>query len=628
MLKSLSMRFLLLVSVLWVGIDGKRDIAGAKIDSEWFGLERDTTGSDEALFQDVDSRAFSGDSLDIKRHSSSGLEKEEDHIDAIIDEMSRSTIDYHNPVLSPSLLEVNAMSNVSIGAYDIGAAVNKVWEVWSAGVASFENYSSPLTAEIVKAYAQECLEGYKAVGYHDASHGYDVFKFVVNVFWQTPDDILPKMNKEAAALAALCHDFGHPGLNNKAIYYVAQAGNAKYKSIPYNIDFLKAINVPYENGVAETELDAAKEVALNSPGATDANIAPPPDKAFSKAGGAFCGHPDDAPLIPDNCQPQCAFCPFSPAAACKSAPCKPFSFFPGCGFNGGDCSSFEESYHAKKAVEILGKHAGVEEFYEYLNIVRDDILATDFGKDYYLRTVVQATIDAAASPDAVLAGELAVHISDINAASATNFAVWACGVIAEFVRQGIIGMSLGDSGLSPFPFLLAKFAAGQVSWSYGIKAWFLASFSLLKLDGTATAKERLSSLEANIKAWKGCGATEAKDKQGHPAMIIGESDKHYTNLKQLMAFDQACGAAKKKEKDAEAAVHKATSEADGGLTQVTNDVMSAMQERVTSCGGMAKTAKALLGWTQLEIKAAMLKMLMESCFSAIPEAGNTSPSWS
>lgn len=494
----------------------------------------------------------------------------------------------------PSLLEVKGESNVSSGASgltdaELEAAVNAAWTLLSGKL----DGSSVLTEGIVKEYAANCLKGYNSVAYHDANHAYDVFKFVVEVFWDSA--LLPNTAKEAAALGALCHDFGHPGLNNKAMFKLAQADAA----------FMEAMNLPYAASdpgglFQDTELNAGVFLMMRSPGKTAANIAP---NAAGKAGGAFCAHLEEGPLIPPNCEPQCVNCglPANWGGKCGNTEegdaCKPFTFFPGCGFSGGHCSSFEESYHADMAVQILTAAAanGGADVSEHLPLVKTYVEATDFGKDYELRTKALAAIhnrEEGRDTDHELAGDIALHISDINAACKPNFLVWSCGVIAEFVRQGILGLSVGDSSLSPFPPTLQKLAEGQISWSWGIVAWFQTSFDLLKVGEDPSG--HMTRLRSNIDAWKACAAaaSTATAADGGPLLIIGTEDPLYSQFKQMLTDMDACGAAQR----------------------------SKAANANAICDTMKASAQKLTKWTQLEIKSAMIAHAMKTCFSALPPA--------
>jgi len=304
-------------------------------------------------------------------------------------------------------------------------------------------------------YAASCLGGYlQSVPYHNAEHAFDVFRFSVEVFGASKR--LGEEGAKAIALAALCHDFGHPGLNNgfMALYH---ADPSRFKSaLDPGSELARAVEAIRRNATPVGGWSAVGGGRRNEM-------------------GTFIPYwlSDGTKLIP---QPHPPFV----AKGCAKE---------------GHCTSIEESYHAKAALEILQRVAPSVAA-SLGDRVRHAILETDFGKDYLMR-------EELADPDEVMTEDflqgLAIHTADINAASSSNFLWWAAAVMAEFAHQNLIG------GGGPPPLAgVQAFATSQLGWSLGVRTLLLHAFAATGVAGTGHAGAARAGAERSVEAWERC----------------------------------------------------------------------------------------------------------------------------
>jgi len=365
-------------------------------------------------------------------------------------------------------------------------------------------------------YAQKCFAGYLDVAYHNKEHALDVYGFMLNVFLKDTRKVA-WLAKTALALSALCHDYGHPGLNNG-----------------------------FMNKFCDDQIDTAllNPVELSGANAIKAEICSKPQVGGSA--GSFM-----------------AYTPTSGLAVLPPDANLSFPAFQGCGKTSEGCSSIEETFHASKAAayweletfEINRRSSLVRmrKRRKFAAMLKDTVLATDFGYDFALREQL-ASLKGRAGAE--LSRHIAMHAADINAASAPNFVWWSASVLAEFARQYHVG------GPGPPPAAnVHEVAKNQFSWSLGVRALLYASYQALGVNAGYTGKDVLKDgaavvaadsessvaveafqlLERNILLWRDCAAATKDSADKHP--IESNSKSSSVQLREVIIQKtlQACG---------------------------------------------------------------------------------------
>lgn len=302
-------------------------------------------------------------------------------------------------------------------------------------------------------YASGCLHGYNDVAYHNKLHAVDVFRFVLKM---RHTSVLSKEEIQGIALAALCHDYGHPGLNNG---FMGQYIRKEIRK--YGHESVKVI---------VNSMDPALEAKASSTECKEGLCEKGTFIAYSEKAA-------DTDLLP----------------AGKI-------FEKGCERNGpGKCTSLLERHHLRHGLEILGKNLHAEpRLKSFVNVFEKSILHTDFGKDFALREELHQVISKTGSPTLNLHG-LVLHAADINAASSEEFLYWACGVFAEFMHQ----KNLGSTAVPPAPKTVSDFLKGQGEWTVGIRTLVVNTLKVLKVPDK-DAKPIIDRLRQNENKWFDC----------------------------------------------------------------------------------------------------------------------------
>jgi len=351
-------------------------------------------------------------------------------------------------------------------------------------------------------YAEKCLDGYVAAPYHHRGHAVDVYRYWMQAFGKTKE--MKENDIKAVAVALLCHDYGHPGLNNKYMAENKFKGVEDSRTARLTDSIKRAINAI--NSAESSKWDDWLKSSRRAEGKGPEEMSDE-QVAQRASGGSF------AVFIPGETDMRGACAPGDSGSAADRVDEKVKGPFCMKGCYGGErgetgCWSIEESFHAmnaKKLFEAAAKGSAADGVDSAA--VASAVLATDMGRDASDRDeLLDIASKAVTDPQGhseQLRGIL-IHLTDISGASSDAPLCWSASIHAEFRDQA----SLID-GSQPNAPDVQSWLGVELGWARSVKAFVEKAFEMTTEDeeGEKFQDARLAAVNQHVAKLESCMKT-------------------------------------------------------------------------------------------------------------------------
>eukprot|EP01105_Mastigella_eilhardi_P003073 TRINITY_DN1391_c0_g1_i8.p1 TRINITY_DN1391_c0_g1~~TRINITY_DN1391_c0_g1_i8.p1 ORF type:complete len:349 (+),score=84.26 TRINITY_DN1391_c0_g1_i8:132-1178(+) len=143
-----------------------------------------------------------------------------------------------NQVLSMDSMVHHATSASTMHSYNIGTTFLTELDLWNFDVFQLKAHNRPLSTvallvfkthglleafgideDILTSFLQKAEDMYQANPYHNRQHATDVVQAIHWFLLKLETANFPAIDKLAMVFSAVCHDLGHPGVNNNFLVY-------------------------------------------------------------------------------------------------------------------------------------------------------------------------------------------------------------------------------------------------------------------------------------------------------------------------------------------------------------------------------------------------------------------------